>query len=37
VGMAATPPKYLAGGDLLVTRIAGLGELSNPIGNEPAS
>ncbi len=31
VGMAATPPQYLEHGDLLVTRIAGLGELSNPI------
>jgi acylpyruvate hydrolase len=31
VGMARTPPRFLADGDVLVTTIEGIGELRNPI------
>jgi len=31
VGMAASPPRYLADGDVLVTAIAGIGRQENPV------
>jgi acylpyruvate hydrolase len=37
VGHARKPPRYLRPGQKLITRIAGIGELANPVlGPEPA-
>jgi 2-keto-4-pentenoate hydratase/2-oxohepta-3-ene-1,7-dioic acid hydratase in catechol pathway len=37
VGMAATPPRWLADGDVVEIEIDGLGVLSNPVVLEPAA
>jgi 2-keto-4-pentenoate hydratase/2-oxohepta-3-ene-1,7-dioic acid hydratase in catechol pathway len=36
VGMARTPPRWLVPGDVVTVEIEGIGQLTNPVGLEPA-